>query len=565
MSQRFIYCLILFSISLNANFLVFAKDRPKLYYLSKGQLVKIEGEEFQGKKLIARKIAWADDEDDLEIEGPVNNLDRKAGIFSVAVSWVRVNDRTRFENSRRESLSFGALANGIRVKVKVRRVRKGVIEARTVRLYHDSGDRDFEVVAPIESIDLDRSELSLLSMSVKVTPETRYPEINALHGRPIRIGNLYLGGKVSFAFFGTRNVDLVDETRLRPAVQFEVSAPLGEYSEVYTKFNSSDRFDFDEGTTQQSRVRSRVKEAYLYLGHFLHPSVALQIGRQRFRDEREWVYDDKVDALRLHVKHSDLKVELAAAKILFGTTDAVSDQLYLMGRTEYRFPGRRYLAGYAIKRNDTTIRDEDPVWLGLSSGGTVTGNLQYWTELSRMMGRRGANLLRGYGYDVGTSYRFPISLQPTIALGYAFGSGDEDLSDGVDGNFRQTRLNDNNYRFDGVKRYRYYGVVLEPDLFNLKILNLDIGVRPSPNWSLNFAYHHYRQVVPSDVVGNMDLVRRPLGNSPEFGKEYDLIFAFRKRRVFDFTVVLGLFDPGPAFEGINSQAFLFRQLFQYHF
>jgi len=63
----------------------------------------------------------------------------------------------------------------------------------------------------------------------------------------------------------------------------------------------------------------------------------------------------------------------------------------------------------------------------------------------------------------------------------------------------------------------------------------------------------------------MDLVRRPLGNSPEFGKEYDLVFAFQKQRTFSFRVVLGLFDPGPAFEGDNSRAFLFRQSFEYRF
>ncbi len=174
MSQRFIYFLILFSISLNSNFPVFGNDRPKLYDLSKGQAIKVEGKEFQGQKLVAKKIRWADDEDDLEIEGPVSNLDRRAGTFSVAVSQVRVNAQTEFENSFREPRSFADLANGIRVKVKVRRVRRGVLEAKSVRLYNDSGDTDFEVVAWIQSIDLDRSELSLLWIKVKVTPETRW-------------------------------------------------------------------------------------------------------------------------------------------------------------------------------------------------------------------------------------------------------------------------------------------------------------------------------------------------------------------------------------------------------
>ncbi len=174
MSQWLINFLILFSISINPNVLLFGQNRPELNDLSKGQLIKVEARDFQGTTLVAEKIEWVDDEDDLEIEGLVSNLDRRAGTFSVAAAQVRVNDRTEFENSLRESISFGDLANGIRVKVKLKHVRSGVIEARTVRLYNDSKDADFEVVAWIQSIDLDRSELLLLWMNVKVTPETRW-------------------------------------------------------------------------------------------------------------------------------------------------------------------------------------------------------------------------------------------------------------------------------------------------------------------------------------------------------------------------------------------------------
>ncbi len=174
MSQRFIYFWILFSISIHPNFLLFGQNRPELYDLSKGQLIKVEGRDFQGTRLVADKIEWADDDDDIEIEGLVSNLDRRAGTFSVAVSQVRVNAQTEFENSLREPRSLADLANGIRVKVKVRRVRRGVLEAKTVRLYNDAKDADFEVVSWIQSIDLDRSELTLLWIKVKVTPETRW-------------------------------------------------------------------------------------------------------------------------------------------------------------------------------------------------------------------------------------------------------------------------------------------------------------------------------------------------------------------------------------------------------
>ena len=42
-----------------------------------------------------------------------------------------------------------------------------------------------------------------------------------------------------------------------------------------------------------------VREAYLFAGGVGHPSLGLQLGRQRFRDEREWWYDDRLDAIRV--------------------------------------------------------------------------------------------------------------------------------------------------------------------------------------------------------------------------------------------------------------------------
>jgi hypothetical protein len=49
-------------------------------------------------------------------------------------------------------------------------------------------------------------------------------------------------------------------------------------------------------------------------------------------------------------------------------------------------------------------------------------------------------------------YRFELPLRPTLAVLYAMGSGDGDTSDGVDGNVRQTRLNSNTDRYEGLRR-----------------------------------------------------------------------------------------------------------------
>ena len=257
---------------------------------------------------------------------------------------------------------------------------------------------------------------------------------------------------------------------------------------------------------------------------------------------------------------------MAVAKGVFGEGRSSKEQLYLIGYSQYRLPGKRYISGYFVKRNDVTPKDEDPIWFGLSSRGRITRRLQYWTELSRMMGHRGTNLLRGYAIDVGGSYRLPrLPLNSTLSLGYGYGSGDKNLSDGVDGNFRQTNLQDNSYRHNGLKRYRYYGVLLEPELRNLKVQTVDYGIRPSREWSFNFAYHSYRQVVASKKIGDTELTVRPRGRDPRLGKEFDVVVGIRKIRNIDLTLLMGVFFPGPAFVGAPARAFFIRPGITYFF
>ena len=301
------------------------------------------------------------------------------------------------------------------------------------------------------------------------------------------------------------------------------------------------------------------------MGNFLHPSVALQVGRQRIHDSREWLFDERLDSIRLHIGNHRLKTELAAARAIKPTTSS-RDQLYLIGRTEYRLVGQNYVGGHFIKRNDVTPSVEDPIWFGFNARGRATRDVRYWLEYGRMKGRKSQTLLRGYGYDAGLSYRFrKLPLEPTVTAGYAFGSGDNNLTDGIDGNFRQTSLQDNSHRIWGLKRYRFYGAVTEPELFNMKITTLDLGFRQGEWWSLNFIYHTYRQVTPVRSTGDIEIEVRPRGRNANLGRELDLVLALRKKRAFDFFLVSGMFVPGPAYDGPRTRAFLLKPEFYFYF
>lgn len=569
------------------------RERTPLAHLSAGQRVKIEGRRFNGKRFVAREVGLVEEDDDeFEIEGIVPTYNTQKGIFSIGSFRFLIYEKTEFENHRREPVAASSFKKGIRVKVKAKRLKDGLSKARTIRLDPRSSDTDIEIEAEIEEIHLGRSEITVIPVKVAVNNGTEFKNFGPIeidkhtedskvgrlirrdddeqHRDPIRVGPAYIGGKTEFTFEATRNLDL-DENEpdsddwYRTRGQVEIAVPLGEYSEVYAKFNFARGFYAGNDPTRQSVGEVRFREGFLYLGNVLHRSIGLQIGRQRFRDKREWLYDERLDAVRLHVTRRRLKVEMSVAQSIFTESSSREDQLYLIGYSQYRLPGRRYMSGYLIKRNDTSPRDEDPIWYGLSSRGRVSRKLDYWAEFSQVRGRRGPRKLRGYGYDLGGSYELPLPWGSTISVGYAFGSGDRNFRDGVDGNFRQIRLNDNSYRYNGLKRYRYYGVALEPELFNIKITTLDYGIRPSRTWSFNVSYHTYRQAVADDNLGDTELEVEPTGKDPRLGKEIDFIVMLRKFRNIDIHFLTGIFFPGPAFENAPGSALVVRPGIRYYF
>jgi len=564
-----------------------ARSAPTLDLALKGQRAKLDCRVLPGNRLVASSVTRIAADDGFAIEGLVAKIDRRAGTFRLGPFTVNLTDKTKFENSRREVAGREGLVRGKRVKVKAREIEGYRVIARTVRFYDVSGDTDLEIEAPVESVDVRRSEIRVLSLPVRIRSRTQYVnsesdlaetgtgqyirrDDDAQHPDPLRLGRAYVGGNASFTHERTREHDLQPDARdaadwLTPTVELEVSAPLGEHSEAYTRINFNRRMYAGEVPGERGRPDFNVREAFLYVGSFLHPTLGLQIGRQRFRDRREWLYDDQLDAVRLHFAKSNLKVELSAAKGLVGPTGSRSDQYHFIAWSQYQLPGRRYLSGYLMKRDDLTPRDEDPVWYGLASRGPVIRNLDYWIELSRMKGRRGPNLLRGWASDAGAGYRLPLRLSPTLSAGYAFGSGDANTNDGVDSNFRQTSLNDNTSRFNGLKRYHYYGILTQPDLTNLRIATADLGLRPSDAWSVNFSFHNYRQAVSVRRLGEMEITLRPNGRHPVLGREFDAVFAVRKLRYTDLNFYFGVFLPGPGFSGPRPPAFFFRQELRYYF
>jgi alginate production protein len=300
--------------------------------------------------------------------------------------------------------------------------------------------------------------------------------------------------------------------------------------------------------------------------------LSLQIGRQRFEDERQWLYDEELDAVRLHYRRAALAVELSLSqdglvrKDLLSSTRREHINNYVL-YASYRPVEDFALDAYAIVRDDLSAPDRHrPVFVGVRSRGEPVEDLDYWLELGYVAGREGSRKLSGWGIDLGATYEFQIAPKPALTLGFAFGSGDRSPDDGTDRSFRQTGLQENESDFGGATDFKYYGEVLDPELSNLAILTAGVGIRPSDKFSVDLVYHYYLQHHAAATIRDAGIAAEPSGRSRRLGSAVDLILGLEE--IYDrleVKAVLGYFSPGSAFPERNGGAWVVRAEVQFRF
>lgn len=320
----------------------------------------------------------------------------------------------------------------------------------------------------------------------------------------------------------------------------------------------------DDEDGEEHRSNTRIAELYGYWRDVQDLPLDVQLGRQDFDEEREWLWDQNLDAARVIWHPGDWRLQLAAARTLSdgSPVDEATDTYlaYLTWGEEDRF-----LGAYLIDRRTDLEEDDYPFFAGVRAFGEWRDDHELWAELATVRGYEGDRDLRGWGYDLGTTWE-PDALDPWyFSAGYAFGSGDDDPTDGVDRSFRQTGLHDNNSKLGGVTSFRYYGELVEPELSNLGILTLGVGRRFGQRHSLDLVWHAYRQDEAADFLRDSELDRRPDGVHRELGTEIDLVFGSRVSRAIHVEAVLARFDPGAAFPDDSDPAWLGRIQIRYRF
>lgn len=297
-------------------------------------------------------------------------------------------------------------------------------------------------------------------------------------------------------------------------------------------------------------TREELELGEAYVGRYLNQDTRVIVGRQDFDDDREFVFDENLDALRLNTSFRNLQLDASVSRMFDNDgsreEDATNVLLYLSNTDR-----DRRLAAYWLHRSFADRFDETSYHVGVRAQGEWLPNSELWIDLAHQGGRRADERISAWAFDVGSIWYLDDDERWYAVTGIAFASGD-DPDTTTDEQFRQTGLQDNNGRFGGETSFRYYGEVADPELSNLIVSTLGVGHRLTETVSLDVVAHEYRlhRAAIGVLEGNWD--SDLTGASKRLGTGADIVFGYSGYRRWEVESVLGYLQPDDAFE--NSDA-----------
>ncbi|MCB1765927.1 MAG: alginate export family protein [Candidatus Competibacteraceae bacterium] len=345
-------------------------------------------------------------------------------------------------------------------------------------------------------------------------------------------------------------------------------------------------------------------EMWLLFNRVLDGNYSLQIGRQNFLDPRLWWWDADLDAVRFYYDHPPWRFYVGVAKAL-GRVSTNEDFIdpedqdlqRLLGHAGWKVSNQLHLAGFLLAQRDRSDAlavgqlveeghqddsDADLLWVGLRAAGVVdespAGHLEYRADIAFLTGDETLTAfeeeapgfsqvdqiqrrkVRGWATDVGVTWTLPLPGDPSVTLVYAYGSGDNDPDDHTDRAFRQTGLQDQDEEF------RDYGVVLRPELSNLRIATLMLRLPVSADARLTLGYHHFRQVDATPFLRSTGIDAEPTAESREIGKEISLVLQIQKWENLEMEMIAGSFKAGRAYgadAGERANRLFFKMIYEF--
>ncbi|MGI8740293.1 MAG: alginate export family protein [Gammaproteobacteria bacterium] len=380
--------------------------------------------------------------------------------------------------------------------------------------------------------------------------------------------SLSFGGQLEIESIFQTNLDLDGATEddfsaSEPGASLAFFFDPGRYLQAFIDVTLSKELFFEDPDQNEDQTKLESEQAYVLFKNLLNERLALQLGRQRFEDERQWLYDEELDAVRAFFRFSRLLVELSASqgglvdRDLLNNDEEEQTNNYIAYGT-YSIAEELNAGAYVVVRDDRSAEEDSPILFGIHSGGELTDALEYWLEAAYARGRNDSAEVEGYGFDLGSKFEFDLPLAPSITFGYAFGTGDGDPDNDVDRSFRQTGLQNNEDDF------KYYGELFDPELSNLAIFTVGAGTTPTEQSYVDLVYHDYRQHKAADSLRDAGIDAVPNGKSKDLGSELNLILGYEHRRL-ELALNLGYFMPGQAFAPAFEPSFLARFEAQFGF
>lgn len=554
--------------------------------LIEGDWVQVKGQ-FRGSVFQIDEIERRD-EREFSVKGPIAGFNPDTRELRFGTLALRLDPRTRIMDFDGNDIDVNRLTAGTRVKVSLREEGAG-FRVRRVRLLVDSKSHRIRLEGRVRQLSNRENETYLFILGVEALSDSRTAwsriakpryAIDDEDVRPTRgvgLGKMgRLSGEIRLDFIGEDNFNLADVLpgdlqtgRLRGRFEWIPHATRSVSAMLQIKAEE-EREITDEADEFSDRSRLTLGRAYVMLHGLIGKHGSLQAGRSRFDDRRDWSFNRDIDALRLFFDWSRWQVQLAVGEELVDPARRHRDVLNTYAAASFYPGGEHKLTAYVLDRDDRfvvngTPRDFSPRHFGVRAFGE-TKIWEYWLDAAIARGRDRGVPMRGSAVDAGVTWIAPVALEPSITLGYAMGSGDDDPSDGVSKTFRQTGLHLNNGKFNGVSSFRYYGELMRPELANLHVETLGVGLRPREKTSLDVIFHRYRLDEPASQLIEAAMEDRTLNLiDRDVGTEWDIVFGYEEWLHWELELDIGYFVPGDAFLGPADSAASLRFKSKYIF
>jgi alginate production protein len=567
--------------------------------LAIGQAFEIEGRwDSANHVFIAKDIEALPQPRRPKLRGAIQKVDQPSKTLIMYNLPLRVTKETEFLGDNPGGGGFEVLKAGMRIEVTCKVDSGNQWMARKISWYDiKSSDKvkgtvtqmSVDGVAP-DTLDLDGLKILLTTETdvVSASGSIEQREINLFHdlGYQEILGvkdGMIIGDKITLAAEYRQAIRSKSDYSLTKSYASDESlslfdarvSSLGYWSsnlrtEAQLRFRTDYVLSSDTNRTS-SNISGRILRLNVLLKDIGARGLALQVGRQNFVEPREWLFDEYLDAVRMYYYGaSSWQVQGAVIHGINPIKPKYKTWTDIFGMVDWLVNPDNTISVYFLSRadSDTTrditsgeLRKREPVWWGIRWMGKPTKGIKGWTDLAIMRGTDKQKTLRAWAFDAGASYTVrSTNIRPTISMGYAIGSGDNDKGDDVDHRFRQTGYQDNTNSLGGKASFAYYGAVLRPELSNLVIFTLSASARPITESSVQLVYHSYRQREVYARFTNSDLVSPPAlpnGSSDDIGWALDAVISAPKMwDHFRFSLVLGMFSPGIAYAPRLDKAFL---------